>query len=44
MNGAAIAAHARELGLRPEPDPLAAHAATLANTVYRGDLAVKPRA
>jgi peptidoglycan/xylan/chitin deacetylase (PgdA/CDA1 family) len=43
MNGAAIAAHARSLGLTPEPDPAAAHLATLAKTVYRGDLAVKPK-
>lgn len=42
MNGAAIAEHARSLGLAAEPDPAAAHLATLANTVYRGDLAVRP--
>jgi hypothetical protein len=43
MTGAAIAEHARSLGLAPEPDPVAAHQATLAKMVYRGDLAVKPR-
>ena len=42
MNGAAIAAHTRTLGLPGEPDPAAAHAQTLARTVFRGDLAVKP--
>jgi peptidoglycan/xylan/chitin deacetylase (PgdA/CDA1 family) len=42
MNGAQIAAHALSLKLQPEADPYIAHAATLAKTVYRGDLAIKP--
>lgn len=44
MSGAAIAEHARSIGLEREPDPMAAHVATLAKTIFRGDLAVKPRA
>lgn len=42
MTGASIAEHAKSLGLKPEPDPVASHAATLAKSVFRGDLAVKP--
>jgi len=42
MNGAELSAHAMSLGLAAEPDPYAAHEATLKSTVYRGDLAVKP--
>lgn len=42
MTGAQLAAHALGAGLAAEPDPVAAHAATLAVTPYRGDLAVKP--
>jgi peptidoglycan/xylan/chitin deacetylase (PgdA/CDA1 family) len=42
MNGGQIAEHALSLQLVREADPYAAHAATLASTVYRGDLAVKP--
>ncbi len=37
-----LAEHTLSLGLAPEPDPYLAHAETLANTVYRGDLAIKP--
>ena len=44
MTGEAIAAHAKSLGLTAEPDPVTAHLPTLSKTVYRGDLAVKPRA
>ena len=42
MTGAELAAHVHDLDLTPEPDPLERHAATLAVTPYRGDLAVKP--
>ena len=42
MNGAAVAAHTRSLNLPGEADPAAAHAETLANVVFRGDLAIKP--
>lgn len=42
MRGDALAAHAASLGMAPEPDPAAAHLATLAVTPYRGDLSVKP--
>jgi peptidoglycan/xylan/chitin deacetylase (PgdA/CDA1 family) len=42
MRGDALAAHTQSLGLAPEPDPAAAHLATLAVTPYRGDLSVKP--
>lgn len=44
MSASAIAQHARSIGLPAESDPMEAHAATLSKTVYRGDLAVKPRA
>lgn len=37
-----LAEHTLSLDLAPEPDPYLAHAATLAKTVYRGDLAIKP--
>ncbi|ALM86488.1 polysaccharide deacetylase family protein [Bordetella sp. N] len=37
-----LAEHTLSLKLAPEPDPYLAHAETLANTVYRGDLAIKP--
>jgi len=40
--GAELAARALAGGAASEPDPLAAHQATLAVTPYRGDLAVKP--
>ncbi|OZI19131.1 hypothetical protein CAL26_15875 [Bordetella genomosp. 9] len=37
-----LAEHTLSLNLAPEPDPHRAHAETLANTVYRGDLAIRP--
>ena len=37
-----LAEHTLSLDLAPEPDPYLLHAATLAKTVYRGDLAIKP--
>jgi peptidoglycan/xylan/chitin deacetylase (PgdA/CDA1 family) len=42
MTGRDVARHALSLGLATEPDPYLAHAQTLANSVYRGDLAIKP--
>lgn len=42
MTGAAIAELTLASGAKPEGDPTAPHAATLAVTPYRGDLAVKP--
>lgn len=42
MTGAGLAAHTLASGKAPEPDPVAAHQATLSVTPYRGDLAVKP--
>src|SRR5262249_49608846 len=40
--GAGLAARVLASGAAAEPDPIAAHQATLAATPYRGDLAVKP--
>lgn len=37
-----LAEHTLSLNLAPQPDPYLAHAETLANTVYRGELAIKP--
>jgi len=37
-----LAGHVLSLNLPTEPDPYLAHAETLAKTVYRGDLAVRP--
>jgi peptidoglycan-N-acetylglucosamine deacetylase len=42
MTGAQISQHARASGMKPEPDPLQPHVATLSVTQYRGELAVKP--
>jgi peptidoglycan/xylan/chitin deacetylase (PgdA/CDA1 family) len=42
MTHGQLAEHALSLNLPPEPDPCRAHAETLARTVYRGDLAVRP--
>jgi peptidoglycan/xylan/chitin deacetylase (PgdA/CDA1 family) len=42
MTGRQLAEHTLSLGLEAEPDPLAAHLATLHVTPYRGDLSVKP--
>lgn len=42
MTGAQIAAMTLDSGAPAEPDPFAAHQATLAVTPYRGDLSVKP--
>ena len=42
MQGRELAAHARSLGLTPEPDPATAHLETLKVTPYRGDISGKP--
>ncbi len=42
MTGAALAELTLASGAKPEGDPTTPHAATLAVTPYRGDLAVKP--
>jgi len=42
MTCAQLAEHTLALNLAPQPDPYQAHAQTLANTLYRGELAVKP--
>ncbi|ARP90462.1 hypothetical protein CAL14_09300 [Bordetella genomosp. 9] len=42
MTGRQLAAHTLAQNPSPEPDPYLAHAETLANTVYRGDLAIRP--
>jgi peptidoglycan/xylan/chitin deacetylase (PgdA/CDA1 family) len=40
--GAQLARHALSLDLPLEPDPYRLHGATLSNTTYRGDLAIRP--
>ncbi|MFW7343366.1 polysaccharide deacetylase family protein [Pollutimonas sp. H1-120] len=42
MTYAALARWTLDVNSPAEPDPFTAHAATLENTIYRGDLAVKP--
>jgi peptidoglycan/xylan/chitin deacetylase (PgdA/CDA1 family) len=42
MTSQQLAEHTLSLNLAPEPDPYPAHAETLAKTVYRGDLAIRP--
>jgi peptidoglycan/xylan/chitin deacetylase (PgdA/CDA1 family) len=42
MTSQQLAEHTLSLNLAPVPDPYRAHAETLAKTVYRGDLAIRP--